>query len=87
MGLHLTGNKRKIVNNLLWATGGKVINLGGSLILGIIVARYLGPEQYGLMNYVISFAALFAILPEFGLGHTVSGRNTECSFPKSSCTQ
>ncbi len=67
MGLHLTGNKRKIVNNLLWATGGKVINLGGSLILGIIVARYLGPEQYGLMNYVISYAFLFQTLACFGL--------------------
>ena len=65
--MHLTGNKRKIVNNLLWATGGKVINLVGSLVLGIIVARYLGAEQYGLMNYVISYAFLFQTLASFGL--------------------
>ena len=65
--MHLTGNKRKIVNNLLWATGGKVINLVGSLVLGIIVARYVGAEQYGLMNYVISYAFLFQTLASFGL--------------------
>lgn len=67
MGLHLTGNKQKIVNNLLWATGGKVINLVGTLVLGIIVARYLGAEQYGLMNYIISYAFLFQTLACFGL--------------------
>ncbi|MBP5360524.1 MAG: flippase [Bacteroidaceae bacterium] len=67
MAFHLSGNKKKIVNNLLWATGGKVINLGGALILGIIVARYLGPEQYGLMNYVISYAFLFQTLACFGI--------------------
>jgi O-antigen/teichoic acid export membrane protein len=65
--LHLSGNKKKIVNNLMWAVGGKVINLVGTLILGIIVARYLGVEQYGLMNYVISYAFLFQTLACFGL--------------------
>lgn len=51
----------------MWAVGGKVINLVGTLILGIIVARYLGVEQYGLMNYVISYAFLFQTLACFGL--------------------
>ena len=67
MKFSLSGNKQKIVNNLLWAVGGKVINLVGSLVLGIIVARYLGVEQYGLMNYVISYAFLFQTLASFGL--------------------
>ena len=44
-----------------------MINLGGTLILGIIVARYLGPEQYGLMNYIISYVFLFQTLACFGL--------------------
>ena len=63
----MSENKQKVVNNLLWAVSGKVINLVGTLILGIIVARYLGPEQYGLMNYVISYAFLFQTLANFGL--------------------
>lgn len=67
MKFSLSGNKQKIVNNLLWAVGGKVVNLVGSLVLGIIVARYLGVEQYGLMNYVISYAFLFQTLASFGL--------------------
>ncbi len=64
---HLTGTKKKVLSNLIWAVSGKVINLGGTLVLGIIVARYLGPERYGLMNYVISYVFLFQTLSCFGL--------------------
>lgn len=39
----------------------------GSFVVGIIVARYLGKEQYGLMNYVISFVMVFQVLSYFGL--------------------
>ena len=67
MKLRMSENKQKVVNNLLWAVSGKVINLVGTLILGIIVARYLGAEQYGLMNYVISYVFLFQTLACFGL--------------------
>lgn len=65
--LKLSETKKKIVSNLIWAVGGKTINLAGTLILGIIVARYLGPKQYGLMNYVISYVFLFQTLASFGL--------------------
>ncbi|MCQ2095940.1 MAG: flippase [Bacteroidaceae bacterium] len=39
----------------------------GVLIVGIFVARYLGEEQYGLMNYVMSYVAIFQVLADFGL--------------------
>ena len=63
----LEGNKRKILTNVAWATMGKVVNMAGALFVGILVARYLGPEQYGLMNYVISFVMLFTVVSSFGL--------------------
>lgn len=31
----------------------------GALFVGILVARYLGPSDYGLMNYVISYVSIF----------------------------
>lgn len=67
--MQLSGNKKRIVNNLAWAISGKVVNLVGTLILGIIIARYLGKEEYGLMNYIISYAFLFQTLANFGLDH------------------
>ena len=47
--------------------GGKIVNTAGTLLVGILVARYLGPEQYGLMNYVISYVSIFSVLSTFGL--------------------
>lgn len=64
---NVSETKLKVFRNLYWAVLGKVVTLLGSLLVGIMVARYLGPEQYGLMNYVISYVALFQVLASFGL--------------------
>ena len=65
--LNLSGNKQKIVKNLFWAVAGKVTTLLGGLFVGIIIAKYLGPSQYGLMNYVVSYVFLFQTFALFGL--------------------
>lgn len=62
----ISENKKTIVSNVSWALAGKITNLISALLVGIFVARYLGPERYGLMNYVISFVNLFLILATFG---------------------
>lgn len=65
--LRLSANRRKIVENVYWAVLGKVVNIICGLLVGIMVARYLGPDQFGLMNYVISYVSIFSILATFGL--------------------
>ena len=65
--LNLSPTKEKVVRNIVWAVTGKVVTLLGGLLVGIIVARYLGPEQYGLMSYVMSYVALFQVLASFGM--------------------
>ena len=65
--LHLSETKEAIVQNLFWAVMGKIASLFGGLLVGIIVARHLGPEQYGLMSYVISYVFLFQTFALFGL--------------------
>lgn len=65
--LHLSETKEIIVKNLFWSTVGKIVSLLSGLFVGIIVARYLGPEQYGLMDYVISYVFLFMTFAAFGL--------------------
>ena len=44
--LNLSKTKETIIQNLFWAVLGKVVALLSGLIVGIIVARYLGPERY-----------------------------------------
>lgn len=65
--MKLNSKARLVAGNLFWAAIGKVVMLLGSLFVGIVIARYLGPEQYGLMSYVVSFVALFQIIASFGL--------------------
>lgn len=64
--LNISPTKTKILKNVFWAVIGKIVTLFSTLVVGIFVARYLGPEQYGLMNYVISIVALFTIFATFG---------------------
>lgn len=64
---HISTTQQKVVKNLVWAVIGKIVTLLGSLLVGIFVARYLGPEQYGLMNYVFSYIAVFQVFASFGL--------------------
>ena len=65
--LHLSKTKETIIQNLFWSVVGKVVQLLSGLVVGIVVARYLGPERYGLMNYVISLVTLYHIFAVFGL--------------------
>ncbi len=64
---NISATQQKVVKNLVWAVVGKIVTLLGSLLVGILVARYLGPQQYGLMNYVFSYIAVFQVFASFGL--------------------
>ena len=64
--MHLSSNGQLIAKNVYWSLLSKVINMASALFVGILVARYLGPEQFGLMNYVVSYVSIFLILASFG---------------------
>lgn len=59
--------KKNFVNNSLWIIGGKIMQMLLSLILGAISARYLGPSNYGLINYGASYTAIFTPIISLGL--------------------
>lgn len=58
---------RRYGANTAWLFAEKIIRMFVGLFIGIWIARYLGPDQFGLLNYVISFAAIFGIIGTFGL--------------------
>jgi len=58
---------RKILVNISWLYFDKAVRLGIGLVVGIWVARYLGPDNYGLLNYGLAIVALFSILVKLGL--------------------
>lgn len=58
---------RRYGSNMVWLLVEKAIRLLIGFSVGVYVARQLGPEQYGLLNYCISFAAIFSVLVSLGL--------------------
>lgn len=60
-------SRRKIIANSAWLLADKILRLGSALFVGVWVARYLGPEQFGLFNYAVAFVSLFGTLATLGL--------------------
>lgn len=73
--------KKKIATNVYWAIAGKMTNLLSALVVGILIARYLGAEQFGLMNYVISYVVLFQTFATFGLDQIEIREESKAQFP------
>ena len=58
---------RKYFANTSWLLGERILRMTISLFVGIYVARYLGPERFGILSYALSFVWLFSSLASFGL--------------------
>ena len=57
----------KYLKNTSWLFGEKILRIVVGLFVGIWVARYLGPEQFGLFSYAQSFVGLFTAIATLGL--------------------
>ncbi len=60
-------NFKKYFHNSVWLFSEKVLRIVVGLFVTSWVARYLGPDSYGLFNYVLSFASMFGALASLGL--------------------
>ena len=65
--MKLSGTAKKFVANFGWIMGQQVYSLLLSLVVGSLSARYLGPSNYGLLNYGESILAFFTIISRLGL--------------------
>ncbi len=52
---------RRYFSNTGWLFVGQIVSLLISFFVGAFIARHLGPEYYGILNYVISFVTIFGI--------------------------
>jgi O-antigen/teichoic acid export membrane protein len=60
-------NLLKIVDNIGWLFFDKVLRMGVGLLVMVWVARYLGPQQYGQLNFATAFVGLFGAVAGLGL--------------------
>lgn len=62
---------RRYAGNTSWLLAEKALRMVVGLFVGVWVARYLGPEQFGLLNYAQSYVFLFSALASLGLDEIV----------------
>lgn len=63
--------KARLLANLNWLFADRLLRLVGGLAIGVWIARYLGPEQFGVLNYVLAFVALFSAVAKLGIDQIV----------------
>src|SRR3990170_6548662 len=66
------GNSGKYLINTSWLALERVFRMMVALLVGIWVARYLGPEKFGLLNYAQSLVVLVGALATLGLDSIVT---------------
>ena len=65
------GSKKKILSNSVWMIIQHLYSMLSSLIIISLVARYLGPSDYGLINYCASVITIFTTLAGLGLENLI----------------
>jgi O-antigen/teichoic acid export membrane protein len=64
---HIGDAHKKVVGNTGWLFADNILRMGIGFLIGIYTTRYLGPEQFGLLSYAISFVTIFSTLAQLGL--------------------
>ena len=64
-------NLQKALANMGWLFSDRLLRMGMGLLVGIWVARYLGPQQYGLLNFSLSIVGLLGSGAGLGLNGIV----------------
>lgn len=58
---------KKYLTNTSWLFFERILRMGISFVVTIFVVRYLGPKDFGLFSYALSFFWLFGSLSTLGL--------------------
>lgn len=62
---------KKLISNSFWMMGSKIYSMLVSLIVGSLSARYLGPANYGLLNYGTAIISFFTTVSALGFSFTI----------------
>lgn len=60
-----------VVTNISWLLADNVLRMVLGVLVGAWVARYLGPEQFGELAYILAFVVFFQVIGKLGLDSIV----------------
>jgi PST family polysaccharide transporter len=68
----------RTVSRVAWIIGEQVIRLGMGLLIGVWMARLLGPQDFGRLNYAMSVAAILGIAATLGFNRVLVREMVAC---------
>lgn len=72
---------KSALNNTFWLFGERSVAMALMLLVNVVLARYLSPEQFGQLNYLISFLAILVPFSAIGLNALVTRELVTLSKP------
>lgn len=61
----------KVIRNAGWIVFGRVYHMILAFVIGLLTARYLGPNNFGLINYAITYTSFFASFCTLGINSII----------------
>lgn len=62
---------RKVTANFTWLLSERILLMVVTMVVGIYVARSLGPENYGVLSFAVSFVSLFSAMSTLGMNRVM----------------
>lgn len=63
--------KRKTINGLMWNTINNLTTRGINFALGLLLARLLSPDDYGLIAMITVFTAILSVFIDSGMSNAL----------------
>jgi O-antigen/teichoic acid export membrane protein len=63
----LTKKNNNYINNSIWILAEKASRIISGILVGVLVARFLGKEQFGIISYALSVLSIFTVFSTLGL--------------------
>ena len=63
--------KNRVIKNAGWIIAGRVYHMLLAFLVGLLTARYLGPSNFGLINYAATYTSFFASFCTLGINSII----------------
>ena len=64
-------NLQQVIGNTGWLVADNLLRILIGLIVGIWVARYLGPASFGELNYALALVGMFSVIASLGIDSNI----------------
>jgi PST family polysaccharide transporter len=71
-------NLQAALSNSSWLFWDKIVRMGTGLIVGLWLARYLGPSRFGELSFAVAFTGIFGAIATLGLDDIVVRELAKC---------